>query len=254
MKVLLIGATGNLGIRLIPALLTYGHDVVAFVRSPKKLASLLPKDIYQRIIVVEGSATNSASICNVILNAQCDAVVNTAGLAALPPWGHSDLPQIFKSVLDGVRKASEERKQPLRVWFLAGQGILHFPGTETMLSSYIPIYREHRQNFRLLQALPVNTLSWSVLCPNTMAPESTDFTVPAKAPTTKLTASATTPPLWYDSWLRYIPLIGKPIVCAINAPRYATTLEQAADFIASDLEQKESQWVGKPVGVIAAKK
>lgn len=135
MKVLLIGATGNLGIRLIPALLTHGHQVVAFVRSAKKLSTLLPAEVYKQVAVVEGSATNSTSLRNVILNAKCDAVVNTAGVAALPPWGHSDLPEIFKSVLEGVTKASEERKRPLRVWFLAGQGLLHYPGTETMLSS-----------------------------------------------------------------------------------------------------------------------
>ncbi|CAI6285903.1 unnamed protein product [Periconia digitata] len=254
MKVLLIGATGNVGIRLVPALLTHNHSVVAFVRSAKKLKDLLPADIYKRIVVVEGSATDSKSIRNVILNAQCDAVVNTAGVAALPPWGKSELPAIFKAVLEGVRSASEERKTALRVWFLAGQGVLVYPGTETMLSSYMPIYLEHRQNFRLLQALPADALHWSVLCPNMMTPATKpqDFTVPTKSPEAKLTASATTPPNWRDSWIRYIPFIGKSIVCAMNAQRYATTLEQAADFIAEDLVRRDSQWVGKAVGIIDA--
>lgn len=87
-----------------------------------------------------------------------------------------------------------------------------------------------------------------------MTPESTEFTVPSKAPGTKLTASATNPPLWQDSWLRFIPLIGRSLVCAMNAQRYATTLEQAADFIAKDLKKSESEWNGKTVGIIAAAK
>lgn len=135
MKVLLIGATGNLGIRLAAALLTHGHSVVAFVRSSKKLESLLPTSVYRQIVVVEGDATDPASIKSAILDASCDAVVNTAGLAALPPWGKSELPAIFHAVLDAVREAGLDRKKPLRTWFLAGMGVLYYPGSESMLSN-----------------------------------------------------------------------------------------------------------------------
>jgi hypothetical protein len=135
MKVLLIGATGNLGLRLIAALLTHGHIVVAFVRSTSKLESLVPASVYQQISVVGGDAKDPASIKRAILENSCDAVVNTAGVAALPPWGNSDLPAIFRAVLDGVREAGFKRKNPLRTWFLAGLGVLYYPGTESMLSS-----------------------------------------------------------------------------------------------------------------------
>lgn len=135
MKVLLIGATGNLGIRLVAALLTHGHTVIAFVRSSTKLESLLPTSVYRQIAVVQGDATDPVSIKRAILDASCDAVVNTAGLAALPPWGKSELPAIFHAVLDAVREAGLDRKQPLRTWFLAGMGVLYYPGSESMLSN-----------------------------------------------------------------------------------------------------------------------
>ena len=135
MKVLIIGATGNLGIRLVAALLTHGHSVVAFVRSSKKLESLLPPSVYHQVTVVEGSATDPVAIKRAILDNGCDAVVNTAGLAALPPWGSGELPAIFRTVLDAVKEAGLERKKPLRAWFLAGMGVLYYPGTETMLSN-----------------------------------------------------------------------------------------------------------------------
>jgi nucleoside-diphosphate-sugar epimerase len=134
MKVLLIGATGNLGIRLVAALLTHGHSVVAFVRSSSKLESLLPASVFSQIAVVEGNATDSASIKRAILDTGCEAVVNTAGVAALPPWGKSELPVIFHAVLDAVREAGSERKKSLRTWFLAGQGVLYYPGSDSMLS------------------------------------------------------------------------------------------------------------------------
>ena len=135
MKVLLLGATGNLGSRLIPALLTHGHSVVAFIRSSKKLESLLPESVYQQITVVQGDATDPNSVKRAILDARCDSVVSAAGLAALAPWGKSELPAIFHAVLDAVREAGMERKNPLRVWFLGGMGVLYYPGTESMLSN-----------------------------------------------------------------------------------------------------------------------
>ena len=43
-------------------------------------------------------------------------------------------------------------------------------------------------------------------------------------------------------------------MCATNAPRYETTLEQNAEFIADDLESDKSQWSGMRVGVIDGSK
>ena len=135
MKVLLIGATGNLGSRLIPALLTHKHIVVAYVRSESKLKSLIPTPVFDQVTVIEGDATNASLIKGAILDNGCDAVINTAGLAALPPWGRSDLPKIFRAVLDAVREAGAQRKAALRCWFLGGMGVLQLPGTESMLSN-----------------------------------------------------------------------------------------------------------------------
>jgi FlaA1/EpsC-like NDP-sugar epimerase len=135
MKVLIIGATGNFGLRLIPALFAHGHHVVAFVRSSSKLQSLLLESMYQQIsAVVEGSAKDSEAVKNAIVDNHCDAVINTAGLSAVAPWKHTDFPEIFRSVVKGVEEAGKEKKQPLRAWFLGGQGVLKFPGTGDMLS------------------------------------------------------------------------------------------------------------------------
>jgi nucleoside-diphosphate-sugar epimerase len=135
MKVLIIGATGNVGLRLTPALFAHGHHVVAFVRSSSKLQSLLPESMYHQISgIVEGSAKDSEAVKNAILGNHCDAVINTAGLSAVAPWKHTDLPDIFRSVVLGVKKAGEERGEPLRAWFLGGQCVLNFPGTPDMLS------------------------------------------------------------------------------------------------------------------------
>jgi len=254
MRVLVIGATGNVGIRVVAALVTHGHSVVAFVRSANKLESLLPASVSSQITIVPGNAADSGSIKRAILDTRCDAVVNTAGLAAMAPWGKSELPAIFRAVLTGVQEAGSERKKPLRTWFLAGFSILNYPGTNSMLLNYMPIYLEHRQNFELLESVPTSMLDWSMLCPMTMTPESADVTVPLQSTRGPLVAQAATPPLWRDHWIRHIPIIGKTLSIGMNASRYETTLEQNADFIASDLESYESQWIGARVGVIDGSK
>jgi putative NADH-flavin reductase len=135
MRVLLLGATGNLGSRLVPALLTHGHNVVAYVRSSSKLESLLPATVYEQITVAQGDATDSQAIKKAIADNKCDSVVTAAGVAAVAPWSHGDLPVIFRAVLTAVCDIGTERTSPLRVWFLGGQSVLNYPGTQSMLSN-----------------------------------------------------------------------------------------------------------------------
>ena len=87
-----------------------------------------------------------------------------------------------------------------------------------------------------------------------MTPESSVINVPTTTLHGKLMANAATPPSWHDSWIKYIPLIGKTLMCAMNARRYETTLKQNAEFIASDLESYESRWGGITVGVVDGSK
>lgn len=89
-----------------------------------------------------------------------------------------------------------------------------------------------------------------MLCPATMNPSPEGMIGSRSASASVLTANGTTPPLWKDSWLGHIPLIGKTLVCGMNAARYTVLLEQNADFIAADLETANSQWIGQTVGTI----
>ncbi|KAF2166992.1 hypothetical protein M409DRAFT_66107 [Zasmidium cellare ATCC 36951] len=255
MKVLLLGATGNLGSRILPALLTHGHTVVAYVRSAQKLQSLLPESVFRQITTIKGDATDVNAIKTAILDSKCDAIVTAAGVAAMAPWAKSDLPKIFQAILQAVRQAGEERGQPLRFWCLGGTGVLYYPGTQSMLSSYIPVFLEHRQNVALLRELPPNSVDWSMLCPGNMTPESSDFNVPTKTSQGKLIAQAANPPSWQHLWVRFIPVIGKSIEMAINFSRYDTKLEQNAELIAADLEEgHDSRFVGTTVGIISGSK
>lgn len=82
-----------------------------------------------------------------------------------------------------------------------------------------------------------------------MIPESE---TPTTTKLSKLVASADVPARWRESWLSYVPFIGKPAVAVMHAMRSTITLEQSADFMAADLEAIESPWIGKRVSTIDA--
>jgi len=93
-----------------------------------------------------------------------------------------------------------------------------------------------------------------MLCPADMNAESSSLEVPTQTSQKPLIANATSPPLWQTSWLEYIPFIGRLLHAGMSFSRYATTLEQNADLIASDLESRESRFIGMTVGVIDGSK
>ncbi|PYH89724.1 hypothetical protein BO71DRAFT_453240 [Aspergillus ellipticus CBS 707.79] len=220
MHVLVLGATGNLGSRLLSALLQRGHTVSAFVRDPAKLSSSLTPHLTS---IETGDARKATEIKGAVLRTKCDAIVNTAGLAAAAPWGHSDLPAIVDAVIAAALETGRERGSPLRVWLLGG----------------VKFFPEHRGTWAKLQSLPPNSMLWSILCPGEMRPLSpVTYPLASAASAENIVAQASTPPAWTG---RFHQVVG-----------YATKLEHCADFIAGDLaEGAGSQWVGRKVGVRA---
>ena len=130
MSVLLLGATGNLGSRLLPALLAHKQKVVVYVRNKQKLGEIIPSTILSQVTVVNGNATDSNSIRKALVEYDCDTLVNTAGNASILPWSAPQLQGIIKAVATGAGDASKELNRPIRAWFLGGMSILDFPGME----------------------------------------------------------------------------------------------------------------------------
>lgn len=124
MKVLLLGATGNLGSRCVPALLAHKHQVVVFVRSEAKLRDSLPKSILSEIITVTGSATDPSAIEDALVKNRCDALINSAGLAAMFPWQAPRMEDIVNAVATASVEASKKLNYPIRGWFMGGMSAL----------------------------------------------------------------------------------------------------------------------------------
>lgn len=132
MKVLVLGVTGNVGSRMVPALIAHKHQVVAYVRTPSKMSAEATSKVDS---VVVGSASDSASIKAAILAHGCDAVVNAAGMAAMTSLtAQGEFPAIFAAVVQAAVEAGKERGgPPLRCWFLSGWSLLDAPKKPYMI-------------------------------------------------------------------------------------------------------------------------
>ena len=67
-----------------------------------------------------------------------------------------------------------------------------------------------------------------------------------------LKASVDVPAGFQTSYLHSIPYLGPIISILGNVANYGTTLEDCADFIAADVEKKDTRFVGHRVSVIEA--
>lgn len=127
MRVLLLGATGNLGSRILPALLAHNHTVVVFIRSESKLRNLVHSSAVDKCTIVTGNATDAIAIEAALVDNRCNALVNSAGLAAIFPWQDPQMQEIEKAVTTAAVGASKKLGYPIRGWFLGGMTVLDFP-------------------------------------------------------------------------------------------------------------------------------
>lgn len=116
------------------------------------------------------------------------------------------------------------------------------------------MFREHALSYACLSAKPQSSLKWSLLCPSNMNPATKTIEALDAPRKHSLVASADVPPGWQNSYFHNIPVIGLLLSILGNAPWYATKLDDCADFIASDLENSESPFIGHRVGVYDAGK
>ncbi|MCJ1379340.1 hypothetical protein MMC17_002441 [Xylographa soralifera] len=250
MKVLVLGATGNIGSRLVPALLAHKHQVVVYVRNERKLKDLIDSSVTSQVAIVTGDATDAQAIKEALVNYQCDALINSAGLAAILPWQAPRMQGIINAVSTAAVDASKELKYPIRGWFLGGLIAMDVPGTNgNKILNYIPLLTEHGLTFDCLSSKPQEHLEWSLFCPSEMRHASQTITILETPRGNPLIASVDVPAGWQSSRFASIPLIGTYISLFGNALGYTTDLEDCADFIAADLAKPNRSFVGHRVSV-----
>ena len=129
MRVLLLGSTGNLGSRCLPALLAHKHIVTVLVRNPSKFRSINSPSLLEQVnAIVEGDATDSALIQKTLLDHNMEGFIDVAGNQVLP-WKPYVLHRIAEAAVVAAVAVGNQRGKPLRAWITSAIGVLEDPGT-----------------------------------------------------------------------------------------------------------------------------
>jgi putative NADH-flavin reductase len=159
MKIIVFGATGNTGKRVLAQGIKMGHEMTAFVRNSEKLFDQLGEQSAKHVRVIVDDIMDPVSVGQAL--AHQDAAIIAAG--------HAGQGEEFVRIIDNI--ISQCEFQPNfsgRVWIMGGAGLLDIPFTNLIgnnLPGFPTEYRNHNLNFARLQR---TQLDWSIMCPGTM--------------------------------------------------------------------------------------
>ena len=222
MKLLILGAGGNSGLRLVRMGLAAGHDVTAFVRNKTKFEELLG-DTQKGLTIETGDVADAAALHAAM--AGQNAVVNAAGSV------HE--PDRFVSLVATIVGAAEKALGPGgRFWLFGGAAALDIPGTNRMtvdLPLVPKFYQAHKTNFERVSR---TQLDWSMLCPGPMT-EADD-----RNPGEGLRVANNIWPTSPSAIAKYLPPIATTIAFVRRVPEMTITYEDAAHVIVNNLAPK----------------
>jgi len=159
MKIIVFGATGNVGRRVLAQGIKLGHEMTAFVRSPEKLYEQQGEHIARQVKVIAEDIMDRASVYESL--ADQDAAIIAAGNAGQG--------EAFVRIVDSIVTACENHPSfSGRVWLMGGAGLLDIPHTDLIgnnLPGFPPLFQTHNRNLERLQR---TQLDWSVMCPGTL--------------------------------------------------------------------------------------
>jgi putative NADH-flavin reductase len=223
MRILLLGATGNLGRRILRLALLQAHEVTAFVRDDAKLRSLVAGPMPANLRVSIGDISKSAEMARQM--AGHEAVINAAGHVAQG----SAFIQLVHTVIEATSAGLGEGG---RLWQLGGAAILEVPGTHIMgvdLPKIPTVYEAHRIN---LIALRRSSLDWSMLCPGPM------IAAPNGEPTGNLRLSIDEWPVPRPAYTHFLPKLALAFAFKQKVPEFTISYEDAAAVILDNVSRK----------------
>jgi putative NADH-flavin reductase len=220
MKFLILGATGNMGQRLLAQGLARGHHVTAFVRNRSKLEQQLATTVPPGLSVFEGDVNDAAALRPAMTGH--DVVINCAGYVADGA--------AFIELVDHVVTQAETALGPGgRLWLFGGAAALDVPGTDVMgvdLPGVPAIYQAHQTNYRRVAA---STLDWSLMCPGPMVPSANGQARP------DLRISKDIWPFPRPGYTRWLPRIATSLAFKSHAPELIVSYDDVAAVLLDHL-------------------
>lgn len=165
MNIIVFGATGNTGKRVLAQGVRMGHEMTAYVRNPEKLYEQQGRQIAEQVTVIVQDIMDPGSVFAAL--AHQDVAIIAAG--------HAGQGEEFVRIVDNIVRQCENH--PLfsgRVWMMGGAGLLDIPYTDLIgnhLPGFPPAFQYHNRN---LDRLRKTGLDWSVMCPGTMVDSKDD--------------------------------------------------------------------------------
>ena len=241
-KVLVIGAAGNLGRRLILAGQRQGHLMTALVRDAEAFKSKMMGHELGNVRIVEGDLSDADPI-DMALEGQ-NVAVNAAG--------NVNDGKPFSALFDRVASAIERHPVIEKAWFLAGAAVLDIPHTKRIGVGlpFVPaVYEPHRVNWQRLER---SALDWSLMCPGPMT-----AAADSKRPYA-LRVSTDAMPYEVGAWTRFAPPIALSLVMKSKLPELIVSYEDVATVIVTNLDaggtlSRHRVGVALPAGVRGAK-
>ncbi|MFF4444038.1 NAD(P)-dependent oxidoreductase [Streptomyces sp. NPDC001502] len=168
-KIVLFGATGTVGSRVLREALRRGHEVTAVVRDPAKLPDPVSRAGAEAgalvVQVVRGDVLDPASVAAAV--AGHDVVVSAFGPGRGDP---AALVTAAKSLIGGVRSLGANVPAP-RVVIVGGAGSLRTPGGPLVLdeagvpAAVLAVMHAHGEVLDFLRTVPVEQVRWTCLSP-----------------------------------------------------------------------------------------
>jgi hypothetical protein len=162
MRVVLYGATGTIGSRILNELLSRGHTVTAVARDPSKIGAR------NNLTVVKGDMLDADNIAKIAKGS--DVVVSSFGPPSGPqgpdPAKVNQLPEAARALISGVRRAGAPR-----IIMVGGAGSLEIsPGLQIVDAPSFPeAYKAsalaHRDAYHILRE---SDLNWTYFSPAVM--------------------------------------------------------------------------------------
>ncbi|CAM4472786.1 NAD(P)H-binding protein [Paenibacillus phoenicis] len=159
MKIVVFGATGNTGKRVLAQGIKMGYEMTAFVRNAERLYNQLGEHSAQHVKVIVDDILDPANVGEALTHQD----------AAIIAAGHAGQGEEFVRIVDNIISQCEfQTSFSGRVWIMGGAGLLDIPYTDLIgnnLPGFPPEYKNHNRNFERLQQ---TQLDWSIMCPGTM--------------------------------------------------------------------------------------
>lgn len=220
-RVLVIGAGGNLGLRLVARGISHGHHVTAFVRDAARLAERLGALGVAPVPTIEGDAFDSVALTSAI--AGNDAVVSAAGTAA-----DGDIfAELFACIFDA---ACRTLPAPRRIWMVAGLPAMTIPHAELVAAGLpgVPkMHRMHEADWRLVEG---SNADWSLMCPGPM--------IPARGGQIRqdLRVSVDVVPFDVPRWTGWMPRFALSLLMRQHLDKVVVSYEDVAELMMANLD------------------